>query len=78
MSTGIQAGKRNLHNFHSDTEYMLKIMSPSLMKHHTLKMYEGVEILLHAFLTSTLDVNGWPASRSGCLMPVEQALIPTG
>jgi hypothetical protein len=41
--------KQKLHNFHSDTEYTVKIMSLCLMKHHTLKTYGGVEISLHVF-----------------------------
>jgi len=41
-----------------------------LFKHHALKTYGGVEVCLHAFLTSTLDRDKWSASRPGCFTPV--------
>jgi hypothetical protein len=36
-----------------------------VLKHHTIKKYETVEILLHAFISSALDDGVWPASRLG-------------
>jgi hypothetical protein len=35
----------------------------SLIKHHDFKMYEGLEVNFHVFLTSALDADGWLASR---------------
>jgi hypothetical protein len=45
----------------------------SLIKHHTV-MYRGVEIQLHAFLTSKLGGDELSASRPGCFTPGEIAL----
>jgi hypothetical protein len=36
--------------------------------------YWGVELQLHAFLTSALDGGEWSTSRSGCFTPGERAL----
>jgi hypothetical protein len=35
----------------------------SLFKHHAMKMYEGREATLRAFLTLALDGGQWSASR---------------
>jgi hypothetical protein len=40
-----------------------------LTKHHTIKMYEGVEVQLHVFLTSALDEGEWSDSRPGRITP---------
>jgi len=34
--------------------------------------YWGVEVELHAFLTSALDGDAWSASRHGCFIPRER------
>jgi hypothetical protein len=44
-----------------------------LTKHHSMKTYWGVEVLLHAFLTSALDGGEWSASRPGRFTPRERA-----
>jgi hypothetical protein len=41
-----------------------------------MQTYGGVEVLLHAFLTSALDGREWLASRPGCLIPEERTPIP--
>jgi len=38
-----------------------------LTKHHAMKTYRGVEVSLHAFLTSAPDRGEWSASRPGRL-----------
>jgi hypothetical protein len=38
-------------------------LSQVLIKHHTMKMYMGVEVYLHFFLTTTVDGDEWSASR---------------
>jgi hypothetical protein len=47
--------------------------SLALSEHHTTKAYWGVEVQLHAFLTSALDGGEWSASRPGRFTPVERA-----
>jgi hypothetical protein len=42
-----------------------------LFKHHAIKTYWGVEVELHAFLTSTLDESEWLASPPGRFIPRE-------
>jgi len=39
-------------------------------KHHVTKTYEGLEIKLHAFLTSVLYRSEWSASPSDRFTPV--------
>jgi hypothetical protein len=41
----------------------------SLIKHHTIQVYVGVNVWLHAFLTSALDGGEWSASRPGHFPP---------
>jgi hypothetical protein len=36
-----------------------------VLKDHAMKMYIGMEVKLHIFLTLALDGNEWPASCSG-------------
>jgi len=38
-------------------------LSLSLNKHHAMKTYWGVEVQIHAFLTSALSGNGWSPSQ---------------
>jgi hypothetical protein len=40
-------------------------MSLCLTKHHAMKTYWGVEVQLHAYLTSALDGGEWSALRLG-------------
>jgi hypothetical protein len=40
-------------------------LSLHLTKHHTMKTYCGVEVQIHAFLTSALDGGEWSASQPG-------------
>jgi len=44
-----------------------------LIKHYAIKMYWRVEVLLHVFLTSGLDVVVWSALSSGRFTPAEIA-----
>jgi len=44
-----------------------------LTDHHAIKAYWGVEVEIHAFLTSTLDGGEWSASRPGRFTPRERA-----
>jgi hypothetical protein len=36
---------------------------------HVMKAYAGVQVQLHSFLTSTLDVDEWSASCAGRFTP---------
>jgi len=44
-----------------------------LTKHNTMETYGGVEVWLHAFLTSALDGGEWSASLPGRFAPREGA-----
>jgi hypothetical protein len=48
-------------------------LSLCLTMHHEMKTYWGVEVYLHAFLTSALDGGEWSASRPGRFTPKERA-----
>jgi hypothetical protein len=41
----------------------------TLTEHHAIKAYCGVDVQLHAFLTSALDGGEWSASRPAALPP---------
>jgi len=41
-----------------------------------MKAYWGVEVYLHAFVTSTLDGGEWSASRAGRLTPEKKPRYP--
>jgi hypothetical protein len=43
-----------------------------LTKHHAMKTYWGMEVKLHAFLTSALDGGEWSASRPASYTPRER------
>jgi hypothetical protein len=44
-------------------------LSLCLTKHHAMKTYWGMEVQLHAFLTSALDGSEWSASRPDRFTP---------
>jgi hypothetical protein len=44
-----------------------------LTEHHAMKVYWGVKVQLHAFLTSALDGGEWSASHHGRFTPRERA-----
>jgi hypothetical protein len=47
-----------------------------LTKHYAMKMYWGVEIQNHAFLTSALEADKWLASRPGRFTPAKEPEVP--
>jgi hypothetical protein len=49
------------------------LKAAALTEHHVMKAHWGVEVCLHAFLTSALDGGGWSASRPGRFIPRERA-----
>jgi hypothetical protein len=55
--------------------FLRRKMSLGLIRHHAIKIYREVEVLLHSFLTSTLDVGGWPTSQPGRLTPGESGRV---
>jgi hypothetical protein len=55
-----------------NTEKKIKL-SLCLTKHHTMKMYWGVEVELHVLLTSALDGGEWSVLRPGRFTPRERA-----
>jgi hypothetical protein len=48
-------------------------LSLCLTKHYAIKTYWGVEVQLHAFLTSAIDGGVWSASHPGRFTPKERA-----
>jgi hypothetical protein len=50
-----------------------KYLCASLIKHHAMKTYDGVEVQLHVFLTSALDGGEWLALRPCRFTPGERA-----
>jgi hypothetical protein len=44
-----------------------------MLKHHAMKMYWGMEVKYHAFLTSKLDGCELSASESGGFIPVKSS-----
>jgi hypothetical protein len=48
-------------------------LSLCLTKHHAVKMYGGVEVQIHVFLTSVLDGGKWSVSRPRRFTPGERA-----
>jgi hypothetical protein len=65
---------------HNVTFLKVKVkLSLCLSKYHSMKMCLGVEVQLHAFLTSELDGDEWSASRPGRFNPPrKEPLIPIG
>jgi len=49
-----------------------------ITNHHAMKTYGGVEVQLHAFVTSELDGGEWSASRFGRFTPRIKLLVPIG
>lgn len=50
-------------------------MSLFLIKYHSMKAYRDVEVQIHAFLTSEVEVRGWSALLPGWVVRLE---IPAG
>jgi hypothetical protein len=54
--------------------YLTKVkLSLCLTKHYTMKTSEGVEVYLHAFLTSALFGSEWSVSHPGNITSRERA-----
>jgi hypothetical protein len=60
------------------TEVKGKVVPVLLTEHHATKAYWGVEVSLHAFLTSALDGGEWSVSRPGRFTPGKELLVPIG
>jgi hypothetical protein len=58
----------------SNYEKRIKVKSLCLTKHHNMKMYWGMEVWLHAFLTLALDGDEWSAA----LATGKEPLVPPG
>jgi len=48
---------------------IIELKTAQPRKHHAMKTYEGVEVQLHAILTSSLDKGEWSASRPSRFIP---------
>ena len=58
-------------------EKKLKVKSCNyFVQHHNSKMYEGLEVELHAFFTSTLYGRGWSNSHPNHLIAKETYINP--
>jgi hypothetical protein len=44
-------------------------MALSIIKHHAIKTYVGMEVQLHVFLISVLDAGEWSSSRFSGFTP---------
>jgi hypothetical protein len=58
--------------------YVKVKLSLSLTKHHAIKTYWGVEVYLHAFLTSALDEASGQLHAPAALPPGKEPLVPIG
>jgi hypothetical protein len=70
------AGKGRGNSQHARSRLKVKVkvkLSLYLTKQHAMKTYWGVEVQLHAFLTSATDGDEWLASRPGHFTPRERA-----
>jgi hypothetical protein len=69
---GVVLSKTQFHLYLTVKVKKVKL-SLCLTKHHAMKTHWGVEVQLHAFLTSALDGGEWSASRPGCFTPKERS-----
>jgi hypothetical protein len=53
-------------------------MSLCLTNYHVINMYGRVDVWLHVFLTSALDVSGWSASLPSALISGKGFSVLTG
>jgi hypothetical protein len=51
-------------------------LSLCFIKHQTMKAYGGVDVQLHAFLTSALGRGKWSVLRPASLFPGEERWYP--
>lgn len=56
------------------TELRLNV-SPFLIKRHSMKAWRDVEVQIHAFFTSEVEIGGWSSSLPGWVVRLE---IPAG
>jgi hypothetical protein len=59
-------------------KYKVKVTSLCLTKQHTTKAYWGVEVELHAFLTSALDGGEGQLHAPAALPAGREPLLPIG